>query len=176
MHRFENAVNVITQAYKEKQLKPGNSCHCFCGTLTGGKYWYRAVCSFRSPRTHWSNVGPGLAEIKKTGYSLEEIDRIERVFEETVAAILPDYDFDENLVLEEYERIVDKNIMSCIIGTDNQDIDPWESYIAYFIETRNIDLYPAVKATFEELVKIEEEAGNTFSFELTPNELVNGQV
>jgi hypothetical protein len=102
MRNFEHSVNVLVQAYLNDTLEHLNCCACAVGNLVADAcgYTYKKSTS-RYIKVEWDNginaawfdhlLGDmfttndtnvlGLKQIQSTGYSVEEIDKIERAFE-----------------------------------------------------------------------------------------------
>jgi len=83
--RFENAVNRLVNAYFKGTLEPGACAKCAVGNICGEEYtsmWYSALLCVRE------DISIGDFERKvidglrvSTGYSIHEIDQIEKAFE-----------------------------------------------------------------------------------------------
>jgi len=85
--RFESAVNKLVNAYFKGTLEPGSCAKCAVGNICGADYtsmWYSALLCVRediSIGNFERKVIDGV--INSTGYSIHEIDEIEKAFEKS---------------------------------------------------------------------------------------------
>jgi hypothetical protein len=83
--RFESAVNKLVNAYIKGTLEPGSCAKCAVGNICGEEYtsmWYSALLCVREDiliGDFERNIIDGVKN--STGYSIHEIDEIEKAFE-----------------------------------------------------------------------------------------------
>lgn len=80
---YYKTVNTLAKAYLEGTLEHHNCSACAVGNLVGGKQeWYSSLQSYRHNLYIPQVIDEiGILQIEETGYTIEEIDRIEKVFE-----------------------------------------------------------------------------------------------
>jgi hypothetical protein len=112
---FERSVAVLATAYKDGSLVSQSSCGCAvgnlvkaCGVEVGLGNWYFRLHQHRTGITSYSNVAlaSGQHQIDITGYTMEEIDRIESAFEGRTGEIDPDLGYPMGTNMELYDRLV----------------------------------------------------------------------
>ena len=98
---YQETVDIILDAYNQKKLIHGNPCRCFIGNIISSRancdfysdninpYWIQALTFHRSKLLAHDahifieeHVKEGMKQIEKSGYTIEEVDRLEHVFEE----------------------------------------------------------------------------------------------
>lgn len=72
---FEQSIGRLADAYFDDRLEAGDPCGCAVGSICTSNYWYNKLRAYRR-----SNSYDG--QITRLGYTNEEIDRIERAFEQ----------------------------------------------------------------------------------------------
>ena len=83
--RFENAVNKLVNAYFKGTLEPGVCAKCAVGNICSGEHtgmWYTALLCVRQDILIGDFEQRIIDRVKNsTGYSIHEIDEIEKAFE-----------------------------------------------------------------------------------------------
>lgn len=88
MNRFEYAVKKLFEAYLKDELDPCDPCRCFCGTWLGGDEWYVVL---HKPFIDTGQIVAGEYQIKKSGYTLEQVAKVEAVFMRESSALLVNF-------------------------------------------------------------------------------------
>lgn len=98
--RFRNAFDALTSAYVNGTLQHEDCTACAVGNIAtysgvnldkGGLLWYSYICDRRESLSYGKHGFKNMMQVvERTGYKVEEIDRIERTFEGTVKEFLLD--------------------------------------------------------------------------------------
>lgn len=95
--RFERAIEKLSEAFFEGELESQSPCRCAVGTLCNNKdHWVSVV-------HNGSDLRIGTEVVKATGYSPQELGRIEDAFERAgVSCLHPNY----NTMEDQYNRLM----------------------------------------------------------------------
>lgn len=93
MERFERTIDILVRAYKDDTLRHGNCTACAVGNIIRGcngevtcNWFYhmsKEVMGYDLGGLY--NETTAIEEIESTGYSIKEIDKIERAFESSIS-------------------------------------------------------------------------------------------
>ncbi len=136
--RFNKALAALVKGFFNETLYKGSCSHCAVGNIVGNSKWSHIFMTpiggdqeFYAPQNADAYEGYAvcLKEITKTGYSIEELARVEAAFEKNTYLFKFSKETKENLLQDQYNGLMAVVDVLCEIeGIDTKEYKDMFSY------------------------------------------------